>query len=108
MEKDIIRYDTNICENISDGKRSQQKETNETNTNISNHLEMIYQSIKPSTKTVTYTNTCAVDNILFSLYYLVHKYPVAMSYIKNNVKSLYETIKLLKEGHIDMARIIMI
>ena len=37
-EKSVIHSETIICENISDGKRLLQNETNDTNTNISNHL----------------------------------------------------------------------
>ena len=69
---------------------------------------MIKGSIQPSRYNVRYINTCAVDSLLFSLYYLVNRFPVAMNNIKTNVKSLYESLELMKDGYVDMARIQMI
>ena len=39
---------------------------------------------------------------------MVNRFPVAMEYIETNVKTLYESIDLMKKGHVDMARIRMI
>ena len=55
-----------------------------------------------------YTGISIVDSLLFSLYYLVNRFPVAIDYIQTNVKSLYESIDLMKNGYVDMARIRMI
>ena len=66
---------------------------------------MINWSIEATTHNLKYINTCAVDSILFSLYYMVNRFPVAMEYIETNVKTLYESIDLMKKRHVDMARI---
>ena len=55
-----------------------------------------------------YTGISIVDSLLFSLYYLVNRFPVAIDYIQTNVKSLYESIDLMKNGYVNMARIRMI
>ena len=77
-------------------------------TNISSCLKMINWSINATAHNLKYINTCAVDSLLFSLYYLVNRFPVTIKYIETNVKTLYESIDLMKKGHIDMARIWMI
>ena len=94
---------------IGDRNRSSRNNAKNDNiTNISSCLKMIKWSIQPSQYNLRYINTCAVDNLLFSLYYLVNRFPVAMNYVKTNVKSLYESLELMKDGKVDTARIRMI
>ena len=103
--KESIMYDKKSTEQIIiDYNAEEQKDT----TTLKTQLKMIRWGIKAKKPYLQYINTCAVDSILFSIYYLVNKFPRAMEYIEKNCSGLNESINLMKNGNVDMARVTMI
>ena len=84
------------------------KEIEENRSTLESQLKMIRWGIKANNPYLEYINTCAVDSILFSIYYLVNKFPKAMEYIQKYCSGLNESINFIKNGNVDMARVTMI
>ena len=61
-------------------------------TTLKTQLKMIRWGIRAKKPYLEYINTCAVDSILFSIYYLVNKFPKAMEYIQKYCSGLNESI----------------
>ena len=84
------------------------KEIEEDRSTLKSQLKMIRWGIKANNTYLEYINTCAVDSILFSIYYLANKFPKAMEYIQKYCSELNESINFIKNGNVDMARVTMI